>query len=174
MGYDCWGLHALMEFAFRFLPIWCHARWCRCSHCEQKHQIIKLYWANTNNKDKAYQVMVAVYRKAALLHVLSGGWWFCENGDGVHLKQLGPLARKELADPTSLSSKYMRQMTTSIEVSREPEGVNLYVSSLITVTFFVCVVRSSELYATHLYMHDIGKIGIYIYICMHTNMFTCI
>jgi hypothetical protein len=75
--------------------------------------------------------MVAVYRKAALLHVLTGGWWFCETGDDVQLKQLGPSAQKELADSTSLSSKYLRQMTTSIEVSREPEDVNQYVSSLI-------------------------------------------
>lgn len=131
MGYDCWGLHALMEFAFRFLPIWMHARWCRCSHCEQKHQDIKRFWENTNNTDKAHQVMVAIYRKVALLHVLTGGWWFCIDDKAPHLKQLGARARKELSDTSSLSFKYLRMLSTSIELPREPtDTVELYVSFL--------------------------------------------
>jgi hypothetical protein len=130
MGYDRWGLHALMEFAFRYLPIWCHARWCRCSHFEQKHQATKLYWANTNNKDKPYQVMVAMQRKAALIHILSGGCWFCvSRSGGVQLKQLGPLAKAELAKPASLSARYHRLLTTSIEYTPPPsETVHNYVS----------------------------------------------
>jgi hypothetical protein len=79
--------------------------------------------------------MVAVYRKAALLHVLTGGWWFCESSDGVKLKQLGPLARKELADSTSLSSKYLRLLTTSLEISREPTDVNQYVNALTACSY---------------------------------------
>jgi hypothetical protein len=149
MGYDKWGLHALMEFAFRFLPIWCHARWCRCSHCEQKHQAIKLYWANTNNQDKAYQVMVAVYRKAALLHVLTSGWWFCEssNRSDVQVRQLGPLARQELANESSLSAKYLRLMTTSLEVPRNSDDpVNLYVSNSV----WSCILHKSHCIA---YVH---------------------
>ena len=129
MGYDCWALHALMEYAFRFLIVWCHARWCRCSHFEQKHQSTKLYWPNTNSRDKSYQVMKAIGRKAALLHVLLGGWWFCMCSDGIQVKQLGAVARKELADVTSLLFKRLRLLTTTIEMAREPsDDVELYVS----------------------------------------------
>ena len=67
-----------MELVFRHLPIWGHCRWIRCSHFEQKHQPVKALWQNLNSKDKSLQVMKAILRKSALIHVLTGGYWVQE------------------------------------------------------------------------------------------------
>jgi hypothetical protein len=89
-----------MELVFRHLPIWGHCRWIRCSHCERKHQAVKLLWSNLNNTDKSLQVLRAILRKSALVHVLTGGYWIQEH-DGRPV--LVKMAQK-LEDATKMES----------------------------------------------------------------------
>ncbi len=136
--FDGWSCHCLVELVWRYLPIWGHCRWIRCYHFKQKHQAVKAFWRNTNSTDKALQVLCNLARKQALLHVLSGGYWFfraCFDGVvGVKLVKLGEAAAAHLLSSKSLARQIFNNMT-----SQELPDATEHPFDKLDSEFMVCV-----------------------------------
>lgn len=140
MEYDGVNLHNLVEYAYRIILVWGTGRFCRCGHCEGKHQDTKRVWGNTNHKDKPKQVMIAINRVAALLHVLLGGFWHVMHKGQKICVQAGPKVLEQLNKPDSFASDVLRQLTKTVVLDREPLDVKLFVSSFIFVHVpFICI-----------------------------------
>ena len=137
--FDGWNLHALMELVFRHLPCWGHCRWIRCSHCEQKHQAIKIFWQNLNSRDKSKQVMRAILRKSALIHVVTGGYWVQERDGHPVLVKLAPRLEDALQRDTLLRDLVGR-LTSQPKPRIEP--LNILVR-IINIPFFLAIDRCS-------------------------------
>ena len=79
---------------------------------------MKALWKNTNGNDKALQVLLNLVRKQALIHVLSGGYWFRRVKDGdandrVALVKIGKAAAAHLLKSNSLARKLFDGMTSN-------------------------------------------------------------
>ncbi len=96
---------------WRFLRIWGHVRWNRCYQFENKHQWVKALWKNTNGKDKPLQVLLKLFRKMGLIHVLSGGYWFREYDGETELVKMGTAATAHLCNRNSLAHRVFANMT---------------------------------------------------------------
>lgn len=125
--FDGWTLHAMMEFVYRYLPVWGHSRWCRCSHCEQKHQAVKGLWQNTNSRDRSFQVLTALNRKSALIHMLSGGYWFEQRDDRLVCVSLGPDALARANDSTSVTGRMLTSLLSDTQPMRLVKDAELLV-----------------------------------------------
>ncbi len=145
--FDGWNLHALMELVFRHLPCWGHCRWIRCSHCEHKHQNIKIFWQNLNGNDKCKQALLANLRKSALVHVFTGGYWIQEHDGCPVLVKLGPTL-EEASKNDTLLRKLIHKLASQPKARIEPSNVlvRFYISKFsffLTQTFHhACYIRN--------------------------------